>query len=162
MLYGEGLWDGAVPLRLAHYPPVITCFRCFLGAHESERATAAGEARRHAPTAWQRTQKPRRVRERPAGSRWLAAPGSGRQRGGWWRCWGRRGGFLRGQVVMYLAFQALMGYQGAASRPSSNAAIFWSITAIFSAYAFRITVNFSGDCFMNSLSTSNASNPCAA
>ncbi len=31
-----------MPLRLAHYPPVITCFLCFFGAPGSERATAAG------------------------------------------------------------------------------------------------------------------------
>ena len=46
-----GRQEGTVPLRLAHYPPVITCFRGFLGAHGSERATAAGELSRHAHTA---------------------------------------------------------------------------------------------------------------
>ncbi len=49
MLYGGGLQDEAVHLRLAHYPPVITCFRCCLGAHGSEQATAAGDARRRRP-----------------------------------------------------------------------------------------------------------------
>ncbi len=56
--------EGAVPLRLAHYPPVITCFRRVLEAPGSERATAAGEARHHAHAAGWRTQKLRRVRER--------------------------------------------------------------------------------------------------
>ncbi len=41
-----------MPLRLAHFLLVITCFRCFFGASGSERATAAGEARRNAPAAW--------------------------------------------------------------------------------------------------------------
>ncbi len=54
-----------MPLRLADYPPVITCFRRFLGAPGSERATAAGEACRHAHAAWRRKQKQHRVLERP-------------------------------------------------------------------------------------------------
>ena len=37
-----GRHDVAVPLRLANYSPVITCFRCCLGTPGSERATAAG------------------------------------------------------------------------------------------------------------------------
>ena len=65
MRYAGGRQDEAVHLRLANYPPVITFFRSFLGAHGSKRATAAGEASRHAHTAWRRTQKPRRGRERP-------------------------------------------------------------------------------------------------
>jgi len=65
MLYGEGLRDEAVPLRLAHYPPVITCFRCCLETPGRERATAAGEACRHAHAAWRRKQKQHRVLERP-------------------------------------------------------------------------------------------------
>ncbi len=36
MRYGGGLRDEAVPLRLANYPLVITCFRCCLVAHGSE------------------------------------------------------------------------------------------------------------------------------
>ncbi len=77
MLYGGGLRDEAVPVRLANYPPVITCFRCFLGAPGSERSTAAAEASRMA-----RKQKPSRVRERPTGR--------GMQHGGGRRGWGRR------------------------------------------------------------------------
>ncbi len=67
-----------VASRLFLYLPVITCFRRFLGAHGSERATAAVEASRsrHAPAAWRRTQKPRRVRERLAGSWLLRPPGA--------------------------------------------------------------------------------------
>jgi len=63
MRYGGDLWDGAVPLRLAHCPPVITCLLRFLGAPVSEGGTAAGEAScRHAQAAWRRTQKSRHAR----------------------------------------------------------------------------------------------------
>ncbi len=51
MRYGVGFQEGAVSLLLANSPPVITCFRRFLEAHGSERATAAGEASRHAHAA---------------------------------------------------------------------------------------------------------------
>ncbi len=77
------LSGGSSPLRLAHYPPVITCFRCFLGAQGASepppREKPAADDRRHAHTAWRRTQKQRRVRDRPSGSRWrwpLGAAGS--------------------------------------------------------------------------------------
>ncbi len=90
MLYGGGLRDGAIPLRLANYPPVITCFRRFLGAHGRERATAAVAARRRphprargmaahaeaAPRAGSSIREPVAV-----------AAGSGGQRG-WGRSWG--------------------------------------------------------------------------
>ncbi len=80
--YGGGLQAVAVPLRLAHYPPVITCFRGFFGAYGSERATAVGEARRHAPAAW---------RARRSSAACGSAPGSGMQRGGGRRCWEEAG-----------------------------------------------------------------------
>ncbi len=71
MRYGGGCQERAVPLRLAHYPPVITCFRHFLGAHRSERTTAAREVSHHTYAAWRRMQEPRRVRERTSGRRRL-------------------------------------------------------------------------------------------
>ncbi len=84
MLYGGGLQAVAVPLRLAHSPPVITCFQSFLGTHGSERATAVVEASRTQPRvrgmAAQAEAAPR------AGAAHLepvaVVPGSGRQRGG--------------------------------------------------------------------------------
>ncbi len=63
-----------VASRLVLSLPVITCFRCFLGAHGSEGATAAMEAgRRHVHAAWRRTQKPRRMRKHSSVS-WLLRP----------------------------------------------------------------------------------------
>ncbi len=86
MRYGDGRQDKAVPLQLAHSPPVITCFRRFLGAHGSERATAAGEASRYAQAeAAPRAGAPCRQPE-------AEAPGRGMQRGGRRRGWGRRWG----------------------------------------------------------------------
>ena len=43
MRYGGGLQEGAVPLRLAHYPPVITCFRSFLGAQGASETPPQGK-----------------------------------------------------------------------------------------------------------------------
>ncbi len=44
MLYGGGLRDGAVPLWLVDYPPVMTCFRSFLVSLERMVASDATAA----------------------------------------------------------------------------------------------------------------------
>ncbi len=65
MLYGGGLRDEAVPLRLAHYPPRDNLFLVLLWIARKPAAT--------------RKPQQHRVRERPAGSRWrwpLGAAGS--------------------------------------------------------------------------------------
>ncbi len=61
MRYGGGSQDVAVPLRLAHYPLVITCFRRFLGAHWSEGAYSRGGSPPPRVSRRVRKQKPRRV-----------------------------------------------------------------------------------------------------
>ncbi len=81
MLYGGGLQDVAVPLRLAHYPPVMTCFRRLLGAPGSERSTAAVEARGMAAHAEAAPRAGAPLRPLAA-----AAPGHGMQNGSCRRC----------------------------------------------------------------------------
>ncbi len=85
MLYGGGRQDEAVPLRLANYPPVITCFWCFLGAHGSEPPPRwkPAAARRHVYAVWWRKQKQRGWRERPSGSWRLRLQRAGAAR---WSC----------------------------------------------------------------------------
>ncbi len=85
MRYGSGRQDEAVHLRLANYPPVITCFRSFLGAQGASKPPPRASRMAAPAEAAPRAGAP--LRQLAA-----AAPGRGRQHGGG-RCgWGRRWG----------------------------------------------------------------------